>query len=135
MTFSSVDLPMPDSPRIAMYSPARTSSEIWCRTVRPPKRLPTAESLSTLESYYVHRASRPVVRGATRAGPRAQEAPGARAARVDSHRMGRPPWRIAPQGALAAGISRCARERLQHQRSDHHARFGGRPRVQTDVPR
>jgi len=61
MTFRSVDLPMPDSPRIAMYSPARTSSEIWCRTVRPPKRLPTAESLSTLESYYVHRASRPVV--------------------------------------------------------------------------
>src|SRR5437867_10376272 len=50
MTLSSVDLPMPDSPRIATYSPARTSSEIWFRTLRPPKRLPTATSLSTAET-------------------------------------------------------------------------------------
>src|SRR5262245_35600320 len=51
MAFSSVDLPMPDSPTIAMYSPAPTSREISCRTALGPNRLLTRERLSTLESY------------------------------------------------------------------------------------
>src|SRR5437870_4879172 len=130
MTLSSVDLPMPDSPRIATYSPSRSSSEIWFRTDRPPKRLPTATSLSTLESYYVHRASRPVVRGAARAGPRAQKAPRARARRADPRRVGRPARRLAREGAVIAGFPRGTRERLQHQRRNYHARFGGRARLQ-----
>src|SRR5204863_8457128 len=45
--FKSVGWRMPDSPTMAMYSPAATSSETSLRTVRPPKRWVTASSLST----------------------------------------------------------------------------------------
>ena len=43
MTLSSVDLPMPDSPTMATYSPAPTRSDTSFSTVRPPKRLVTPE--------------------------------------------------------------------------------------------
>ena len=50
ITFSRVDLPMPDSPTMATYSPAATSSDTALSTVRAPKRCVTPESLSILES-------------------------------------------------------------------------------------
>src|SRR3989449_7651592 len=52
ITLSRVDLPMPESPITATYSPAATSSETAFSTVRMPNRLVTAASLSTVESYY-----------------------------------------------------------------------------------
>src|SRR5882672_11985895 len=43
---------MPESPITATYSPAARSSVTPFSTVRMPNRLVTAESLSTVESYY-----------------------------------------------------------------------------------
>src|SRR5215210_6406579 len=51
MTLSKVDLPMPESPTTATYWPAASWSETAFRTVLAPKRLVTAVTLSTLESY------------------------------------------------------------------------------------
>src|SRR3989442_13411183 len=52
ITLSRVDLPMPESPITATYSPAATSSDTAFNTVRVANRLVTAASLSTVESYY-----------------------------------------------------------------------------------
>ena len=41
ITLRSVDLPMPESPTTATYSPAATSRETAFSTVRSPKRLVT----------------------------------------------------------------------------------------------
>ncbi|MCD6041357.1 MAG: hypothetical protein K0R40_960 [Burkholderiales bacterium] len=51
MTFSKVDLPMPDSPITAMYSPAASSRETPLSTLRAPKCLVTPLSFSTPASY------------------------------------------------------------------------------------
>src|SRR4051812_26976337 len=116
MALRSVDLPMPDSPRMATYSPAASSSEMLLRMERAPKRLLTATSFSTLESYYARQ--------------RAQETPGARASRPGAPGVGRSAWHLACEGGLAARIPGSARARVQHRRRHHHARLRGRARVQ-----
>src|SRR5688572_124097 len=64
MRFSSVDLPMPDSPMTATYSPGASSSEMSARTVRgrgPGKDLETARSDSIGRSARLHEPERHAV--------------------------------------------------------------------------
>jgi hypothetical protein len=59
ITFSRVDLPVPDSPRIATYSPAARSSATPSNTVRVPKRLATPVSRSMTSRGRDARSSEP----------------------------------------------------------------------------
>ncbi len=72
------------------------------------------------------RKARPLERRpeAARRGGQAQAGEGRHPARA--RRLGRSAWRLARQGGDGAGLHRRARQRLQHQRRDHHARFGER---------
>ena len=77
----------------------------------------------------IHRKTRPLDRRTATAsrGRQAQGRAGQSAPRAP--RLGRSARRVARQGGDGAGVPRRARDRLQHQRRDHDARFRQRPHL------
>src|SRR2546429_6359745 len=108
---------MPESPITATYSPAATSSETAFSTVRSPKRLVTAESLSTrrivtdgparrssrlLRAYRVSRRRRAEPRNAAGVAPPAHPGDSLRGLLALPRRRGKTRRRVAPGKARRA---------------------------------
>ena len=78
---------------------------------------------------FLHRKIQPLDRRSEAAGGGAQAVPGEGRAAVRALGLGRSAWRFARKSGHRAGVPRRARERLQHQRRHHDARFRQRADV------